>query len=152
MSPELFRNSLDRPPRARGFALPAPGTRVGKSVAGPCGWGCPGDGEPWPRRGRVRSPSRRSLSGPQGPGSCTRKRGLGRRRGADVGFYADTGRKSAHSGTFARCRIRTIKEPRDVEGTCPRRSLSSFKQRRPRGRSARGRAPVVHQWPGRYQA
>jgi len=33
--------------------------------------------------------------------SCTHKPELGQRRGADVGFSANTGRKSAHLGTSA---------------------------------------------------
>ena len=35
------------------------------------------------------------------PGACTHKRASGQRRGADVGFRANTGRESAHLGTFA---------------------------------------------------
>ena len=33
--------------------------------------------------------------------ACTDKRELGEQRGADVGFRANTGRKSAHLGTSA---------------------------------------------------
>ena len=47
--------------------------------------------------------------------SCSPKRELGRRRGADVGFYANTGRTSAHSGTSARCRNRTSSGASDVQ-------------------------------------
>ena len=36
-------------------------------------------------------------------GRVPHKRGLGQGRDADVAFRADTGRKSAHSGTFAWC-------------------------------------------------
>ncbi len=47
--------------------------------------------------------------------SCTHKRELGRRRGADVGLRANTGRKSAHSGTSAWCQNLTLALPKDVE-------------------------------------
>ena len=46
---------------------------------------------------------------------CTHKRGLGRRRGADVGLRANTGPKSAHSGTSAWCQNLTLSLPKDVE-------------------------------------
>ncbi len=47
--------------------------------------------------------------------SCTHKRELGRRRGADVGLRANAGRKSAHSGTSAWCQNQTLALPKDVE-------------------------------------
>ena len=43
------------------------------------------------------------MTPPGALGRFPHKRELGQRRGADVGFYADTGRKSAHSGTSAWC-------------------------------------------------
>ncbi len=42
------------------------------------------------------------------PRSCAHKRELGQRRDADVGFRANTGRKSAHSGTSASSQTETF--------------------------------------------
>ncbi len=50
-----------------------------------------------------------------GARSCTHKRELGQRRGADVGFTANNGRKSAHLGTSARSHNRTSSGASEVQ-------------------------------------
>ncbi len=40
---------------------------------------------------------------------------MGQRRSADVGFRANTGRKSAHLGASAWCQHQTLALPKDVE-------------------------------------
>jgi hypothetical protein len=40
--------------------------------------------------------------------SCTHERAFGQRRGGDIGFQANTGRKSAHQGASALCQKATL--------------------------------------------
>ncbi len=47
--------------------------------------------------------------------SCTHKRELGQRRGADVGFRANTGHKSTHLGTSAYSHNRTSSGASEVQ-------------------------------------